>query len=150
MCIEVAIALAKSRNIKVLYIEQGPFNTTFFDDKGVNANISIRGRISSKNNNLSPQTKLEFNTKKYNRSPIYRGLDILLMTLFERTYFYPPDLKYSDLNSYRSKRSFIKTEYSNDEQIALLILQVPCLRIQSGTTQYQLKSDSWHQSIFPN
>ncbi|WP_299112305.1 hypothetical protein [uncultured Winogradskyella sp.] len=126
LCIEIAIALAKSKKIKVYYIEQGPFNTTFFDDEGVNANISIRSKRSSLNNSIKEVTsEIDSNTKKYNRSPIYRGLDIVLMSLFENSFVYPPDLKYSDLNSYRSKRSYSKLEHIKKEQRALLILQVP-------------------------
>jgi capsular polysaccharide export protein len=126
LCIEIAIALAKSKEIKVFYIEQGPFNTTFFDNEGVNANISIRTKENLVNHtNTDVATKSERSTKKYNRSPIYRGLDIVLMSLFENTFIYPPDLKYSDLNSYRSKRSYSKLDHIKKEQRALLILQVP-------------------------
>lgn len=126
LCMEIAIDLAKNKKIKVFYIEQGPFNTTFFDDKGVNANISIRTKSNLVNHTTTRLTsKPEGNTKKYSRSPIYRGLDIVLMTLFENTFIYPPDLKYSDLNSYRSKRSFSTIENNYKHPIALLILQVP-------------------------
>ncbi len=131
LCIEIAIAIAKQRNIKIYHIEQGPYNTTFFDDVGVNANLSIRNKSL---NHTNPQEvskteiNLKPNSKKYNRSPIYRGLDILFMKIFETTTIYPPDLKYTDLNSYRSKRSFTKVEHlsnTNKTSIALLILQVP-------------------------
>ncbi|MDN3492596.1 capsular polysaccharide export protein, LipB/KpsS family [Winogradskyella bathintestinalis] len=129
LCMEVGIALAKTKNIKIYYIEQGPFNTTFFDDKGVNANISLREKTKITLSNTDARNSLNINqeskTYKYNRSLIYRGLDMALMTLFENTAIYPPDLKYSDLNSYRKNRSYSETKHSDDEPYALLILQVP-------------------------
>lgn len=42
--IEVCIAVAKRRRIKIWYFEQGPFGTTIIDDKGVNANVSFAKR----------------------------------------------------------------------------------------------------------
>lgn len=131
LCIEVATAVAKHKNIKIYYIEQGPNNTTFFDDKGINANLSIRTesvyRIKSVQD-LKVDVNLNSSTKKYNRSPIYRGLDIIFMKIFEKTNIYPPDLKYTDLNSYRHKRSSSKIKLlnnSNKKPFILLILQVP-------------------------
>lgn len=125
LSIQIAVALAKQKNIQVYYIEQGPFSTTIFDDVGVNANLSIRHKLtdSIEINSLSDLTSIT-KSKKYLRSPIYRGFDILLMKLFERTTLYPPDLKFTDLNSYKSKRSKIEHINTNNK-IALLILQVP-------------------------
>ncbi|WP_179005529.1 capsular polysaccharide export protein, LipB/KpsS family [Winogradskyella forsetii] len=127
LCMEIAIALAKTKKIKVRYIEQGPFNTTFFDDKGVNANISIREKDNYQSTKINehPISDDKASNKIYSRSPIYRGIDMVLMTLFENTAFYPPDLKYTDLNSYRPKRSHPKIQHFYHEQMALLILQVP-------------------------
>jgi capsular polysaccharide export protein len=127
LCIEIAVALAKLQNIKCYFIEQGSFNTTFFDDVGVNANLSIR---NSRNNFETSNVEFDLHstTNKYKRSPIYRGIDILLMTLLEKTKLYPPDLKYTDLNSYRSKRSKSNQKNINiktNQHIILLILQVP-------------------------
>lgn len=130
LCVEIAIAVAKKYHIKIYYIEQGPFNTTFLDEKGVNANLSIREdfkHASTDYQSHTPSISLNFNTKKYHRLPIYRGLDILFMTLFEKTRLYPPDLKYTDLNSYKSKRMVAKIEHLNtlSQSVYLLILQVP-------------------------
>jgi capsular polysaccharide export protein len=131
LCIEIAVAIAKQKNIKVYYIEQGPFNTTFFDDVGVNANLSIRNQtdfdISTKSNAII-DIDLKPKSIKYNRSPIYRGLDMLLMGLFELNNLYPPDLKFTDLNSSRFKK--IKPKENEDlkklnHPILLLVLQVP-------------------------
>jgi capsular polysaccharide export protein len=131
LCIEIAIALAKQRKIKTYYIEQGPFNTTFFDDTGVNANLSIRNQTDFDVNSI-PNSIIDLDIKpksiKYRRSPIYRGLDMLLMRLFELHNLYPPDLKFTDLNSSRFKKNkpteneFLKK--SNHPNI-LLVLQVP-------------------------
>lgn len=127
LSIEIAVALAKLHDIKVYFIEQGSFNTTFFDAVGVNANMSIRTNLKI----LEPSGlnfDIRHSSKKYNRSPLYRGLDILLMWLFEGTILYPPDLKYTDLNSYRSKRSSVKNaniKMDTKQPMFLLILQVP-------------------------
>lgn len=43
---KVAIYLAKKYNVKIIYFEQGPFGTTMFDPKGVNANISFKPAFS--------------------------------------------------------------------------------------------------------
>ncbi|WP_296380993.1 hypothetical protein [Winogradskyella sp.] len=130
LCIEISVALAKLKKIKIYYIEQGPFNTTFFDDKGVNANLSFRDRIDTiKNLNEKSNAKTEIDTdsKKYNRSLIYRGFDMLLMKLFQQTALYPPDIKYTDVNSYRKYRNFDLNKLSTPkkDKTFLLILQVP-------------------------
>lgn len=130
LSIEIAIAIAKKKNIKVFYIEQGPFKTTFFDNIGVNANISIRQKTFSDNalEKENIETLSKSNIKSYRRSPFYRGIDILLMTFFEKTNIYPPDLKFTDVNSYQRKSlnktttNFLSKKHQN---IALLILQVP-------------------------
>lgn len=131
MCIEIAIAVAQQKNVKVFYIEQGPFNTTFFDDKGVNANLSIRnsaGFKSTKKNNSDLEIDLDYTSEKYNRSPIYRGLDMVFMKLFVDSNLYPPDLKYTDLNSSKFKTPKPKDNLAENEsnhKIILLALQVP-------------------------
>ncbi len=131
LCIEIALALAKQKNIKTYYIEQGPFNTTFFDNVGVNANLSIRNQTDFDTTiEMNPTIDIDLKSKsiKYNRSPVYRGLDMLLMSLFELNNLYPPDLKFTDLNSSRLKK--IKpTENEvlkkSNHPIILLVLQVP-------------------------
>jgi len=126
LCIEIAVEVAKQKKIKVFFIEQGPFKTTFFDDKGVNANLSIRKntelmRTITEHNNPNQQKAI-----KYNRSPIYRGLDILLMTLFENTVIYPPDLKFTDINSYRKKNSSKKSKIDiKNMNYILFPMQIP-------------------------
>ena len=125
MCVEIAVALARQKGVKVFYIEQGPFNTTFFDDQGVNANLSIRknssveNTIPSKSNDISKPVK-------YSRSPFYRGFDILFMKLFEKTKLYPPDLKYTDINTYRKRTSRPKPLFDiKNLDYVLFALQIP-------------------------
>ena len=43
----VVIYLAKKHGVKIIYFEQGPFNTTMLDTKGVNANISFKPTFKS-------------------------------------------------------------------------------------------------------
>lgn len=103
LLIEIAKKMASEFNINVYFIEQGPFGTTIFDIKGVNANNSIRDLVIDLNVNLKENEIKdidEFINKpkqnEYNRSPIYRILDLILVKLIEKSVFYPPDLKYTD------------------------------------------------------
>lgn len=41
---ECMIYIAKKKNIKIIFFEQGPFNKTIFDKRGVNANISFQNK----------------------------------------------------------------------------------------------------------
>ncbi|NRD24568.1 hypothetical protein HNV10_15040 [Winogradskyella litoriviva] len=130
LCVEIAVAVAKKHNIKVYYIEQGPVNTTFFDDEGANANLSIRNKSALKvQNNAKKYNDKPLNSfaKKYNRSPFYRGMDVLFSILFEKTTICPPDIKFTDVVqrlTKRNKNSAIAFE-NTSQPIALLVLQVP-------------------------
>jgi len=124
LCVEIAIAVAKQKGIKCYYIEQGPFDTTFFDEQGVNANLSKRQLSTNSNHHQNIKNQETVVTKKYLRSPIYRGFDILLMKLFENTYLYPPDLKFTDLNTYKSKSKKSQTKLDQGK-FALFAMQVP-------------------------
>lgn len=129
---EIARKFAQQNNISTYYIEQGPYQTTFFDQKGVNANASVRFFNSSDETNLVE--KKEFiqyfvqrkKNQKYNRSPIYRGIDYLLEALLNKTPFLPPDLKidYSIFGK-RKVNSISSSETSTYQQTFLLICQVP-------------------------
>lgn len=129
LCVEIAIAVAKTYTIKIYYIEQGPFGTTFFDSEGVNANLSIRNSEIFQPKNTK-KTKFEIdinnNQKSYKRSPVYRGFDMLFKLLFENTKIYPPDLRFTDLNTFNTQKKDIpKTNLPADIPVFLLILQVP-------------------------
>ncbi|BAO76640.1 hypothetical protein [Winogradskyella sp. PG-2] len=130
MSIEIAVALAKQNDIKVYFIEQGPFNTTFFDESGVNANLSIRklNELGTSKTYSDSGFDLNHNTTKYKRSPIYRGFDMLLIALFKRSKFYPPDLKFADINTSTLKTTKATNpliNYNTNHKIVLLVLQVP-------------------------
>lgn len=127
MPFEIAIALAKQKNISIYYLEQGPFNTTFFDDQGVNANLSIRDTFNCDTQYNSADEKNEFKVlEKYNRFLFYRGFDMLFKTLFESTRLYPPDIKKTDLNSFnKPKRHIVNANVLELKNTVLVILQVP-------------------------
>lgn len=129
LSIEVAIAIANQRGIKIYYLEQGPFKTTFFDNEGVNANHSVRknlDNILSDKTKITPHRALDQSRVKYTRSPIYRGIDIILMELFQKNKCYPPDLKFNDLNSFKKhKQNSINTKNIDYTNSFLLVLQVP-------------------------
>lgn len=135
--VEIARRLAEQYHIKTFFIEQGPFKTTIFDEKGVNANHSIRGFQPAHNQNIptkkwkkpgstSPQPK------KYSRSPFYRGMDYALEFLLQKTPVYPPDLKMNQ--ALFSRFTFSDAVQKNIEflpkkthakSIFLLVCQVP-------------------------
>lgn len=126
LCAEIAVAMAKQKGITVYFIEQGPFNTTFFDNNGSNANMSIRRGVEVISQSECELQNTTTTSNKYFRSPIYRGIDIALMTILERTKLYPPDLKYTDINTYkrRIERSTAKTEIIPSNHL-LFAMQVP-------------------------
>ncbi|EDP71786.1 hypothetical protein FBALC1_04842 [Flavobacteriales bacterium ALC-1] len=130
LSIEIAIALAKKNNIKIYYIEQGPFNTTFFDNEGVNANLSIRKKYNSEvfDSLVNTETQPYTISKKYKRLPLYRGMDFLFAKLFEKTSIYPPDLKYTDIAHYNASKAYNASNKNIKhfkKPFALLVLQVP-------------------------
>ncbi len=131
LSIETSIALAKKFNIKTYYIEQGPFNSTFFNNTGVNANARFEVSLDTKNISSIEKKVITFITKpeskKYRRSFIYRGIDYLLSKMFERTFIFPPDLKGIDtfptLFKSTKKAGIVKSD--KEKNTFLFILQVP-------------------------
>ncbi|OBQ55553.1 hypothetical protein JJL45_07255 [Tamlana sp. s12] len=130
LIIETCVAVAKKLEIKIFYVEQGPFNTTFFNDVGANANAvisethtkasfsEIKQEVDKLISSVAP--------KKQKRSFIYRGFDFIFSILFEKTKLYPPDLKHTDTFPILFKRK--KEEHviiNPNNNIILLILQVP-------------------------
>lgn len=136
LLIDITKKIAKQLNIKTYYIEQGPFNTTFFDLKGVNANASIKS-FHIKDDTLTEQQQKAIysfinrpKALKYNRSIFYRGTDLVLKYLFSKSFLYPPDLKYTDtfpkLRVTKNLKTYTDLELENkDTKLFLLILQVP-------------------------
>ncbi|MGO2102538.1 MAG: capsular polysaccharide export protein, LipB/KpsS family [Psychroflexus halocasei] len=128
LAIKIAVLIAKKRNIPCHFIEIGPFGTTIFDAKGVNANASINNKslISRlpKSQFKDPKevfNQIKINDKKYKRSPIYRGIDYALGALFNSTKIYPPDLKYQH-STFNGEKKSIKSPLKENK--FLLIGQV--------------------------
>lgn len=128
LAIKIAVHLAKKRNIPIYFIEIGPFATTIFDAKGVNANASINDKnlISKLPKSLFQNPKevlghAKINDQKYKRSIIYRGLDYVLGYLFNSTKIYPPDLKYQH-STFNGEKKSIKAPLKKNK--FLLIGQV--------------------------
>ncbi|MDR6301202.1 capsular polysaccharide export protein, LipB/KpsS family [Mesonia maritima] len=134
--VEIAKILAQRNNIPTYYIEQGPYHTTFFDKKGVNANASIRGFKIYNKEDLKEKEKFVASfmnrdkNEKYARSPFYRGIDYVVEFLFKHTFILPPDLKIDNpVLNFHSKKLRSKCIHSTDKKIEkyvfLLICQVP-------------------------
>lgn len=131
---EIVKQMAESLHIKTYYLEQGPFNTTILDKKGVNANLSIRGylpkaNISEKEEQQAYTALSTQKNVKYFRNPIYRGLDYIIEFFIRNTSIYPPDLKidFSILNKQNTDlecKLFIAKEHT-DKNIFLFACQVP-------------------------
>lgn len=115
-------SIAEKNRIKILYFEQGPFNTTIIDSKGVNANCSFR--YVNSENKLS-RNKAKVSQIKYNRCRIYRGLDLILQFLLNALNLYPIDL----VEKWKYDKSIIlessKFKTKELKEYILIILQVP-------------------------
>lgn len=131
---EIAKQMTERLHIKTYHLEQGPFNTTIFDKKGVNANLSVRGytpktSISKSEEQQAYKTLHTQRNKKYFRSPVYRGLDYIIEFFIMNTSIYPPDLKidFSILNKQKSDLNFKRfiTKEHTDKNIFLFACQVP-------------------------
>lgn len=136
LSIETCMALAKKHKIKIYFIENGPFNTTIFDSRGVNANATIRNFEIKEKILITVEQKRAINDfiekpkfPKYKRSPVYRGMDFVLEFLFAKSFIYPPDLIYTDIVSSRFFSKIHNKDYSihldKKTKTYLLILQVP-------------------------
>ncbi|WP_298555154.1 hypothetical protein [uncultured Algibacter sp.] len=137
LAIEVTKTLAKKNNSKIYYIEQGPFGTTVFDKKGVNANASIKDFVINKNEktiDTSQQTLItsfinRTKPEKYKRSGFYRACDYSLNLLFKSTIVFPPDLMYTDTfqfpKKYKKEASLLEKSKTYSQPVFFLILQVP-------------------------
>lgn len=131
LAIETTKKLAKIYGCKTYFIEQGPFNSTFFNTHGVNANVLVEDVSTHKNDEEIKAFLEDYLTlkglKKYYRSPILRGIDFLFQTLFQNTFVYPPDLKYIDtFPKYRKvKHKILIEQPKSPKKNFLLILQVP-------------------------
>ena len=127
--IEVFSKLAKKYNVKTYYFEQGPFNTTIFDDVGVNAKSSFKNKnnyiskISIEEKETVLKNFLSNKRKKYIRNKLYRLIDYILQYLLNRINLFPRDLLIQRKNK---KTSFpFHQPNNNNSNYFLLILQVP-------------------------
>ncbi|SEG65957.1 hypothetical protein [Vibrio hangzhouensis] len=149
----VIIFLAKKYNVKIIYFEQGPFDTTMLDLKGVNCNISF----SPSFNRLTQSEKQELekyrNNYQNNKVEKYwktdeKNLSIRFNTYLTFLLMYPPkflskllpvDLQIGlDFKSalrekirgkikkeFRSKDIIKSEQVSLDDDYIVLFLQVP-------------------------
>lgn len=140
LVIEIMNHFAKFYKVNVLYFEQGPFKTTIFDNKGVNANASIRD-VKLDDSELNFSEKLEKinnffdrpKSKNYRRIPFYRGVDYIVQLILSNTSFFPIDLKNGkikvvDKDFYSlvlDKKINLKIIEKNEKSNILLVLQVP-------------------------
>lgn len=130
LSVEVCVAVAKKFNIKVYYLEQGPFNTTIFDNKGVNANLNFRSHFEQLELKSKEAISLKWihnSNNKYKRSPFYRLFDFFIETLKGKQASFPPDLIQTDVTNLRNKLTKQKKPRIKFEgkKVFLLIFQVP-------------------------
>tara|TARA_B100000989_G_scaffold278780_1_gene240862 strand:+ start:3720 stop:4973 length:1254 start_codon:yes stop_codon:yes gene_type:complete len=120
--------IGQKLNCKLFFFEQGPFNTTILDPKGVNANCSFRD-LDKDSYVYSGKYSLEKKVN-YKRNLIYRFLDYLY-DFFFLSAFIPIFSENNIQKAYRAfftrqiikKFKFIKYDYK--KKFILLILQVP-------------------------
>ncbi len=112
--------VAKSLDIKVVYFEQGPLNTTILDEKGVNANCSFRFNDHVSDDSSAFDKAKSVKVKKWSGYKKYRYLDILYGFLpfknsIELSKYKLPDIR-------KKNKRFPQSKGFN---YCLLILQVP-------------------------
>lgn len=131
LAIESAIVVAKKLNIKILYLEKGPFNTTIVDKQGVNANASIKSYLKTNRLTAKLNTNIDWiqqKSKNYLRSPLYRLIDIIFDVFFKHSSYYPPDLVNADVNRLKIRHKYLnngRLNIQNNKLKYLLIFQIP-------------------------
>lgn len=128
LAIECCLAVCKVNKVKTYCIEQGPFDTTIFDKKGVNAFSSLIEAYKKQSHIQVKNYKAFINRppdKKYTRNPIYRGIDYIIDVLLNNTPIYPPDLKNHDKLFTISKKVYHNHDKLKSKPIFFLPLQVP-------------------------
>ena len=146
---QVLIFLAKKYNVPIVYFEQGPYGTTTFDDKGVNANSSFEttlyrlSEVQEKRLHARIQRYKEGSTTNYWKT-VNRPIGDRLFEWLTLLYLYPPiplrkvlpkDLQ-EGLSFTGFLRSFLMWPNKNTikdisaldklpEKFILLVLQVP-------------------------
>ncbi|MEG6585031.1 capsular polysaccharide export protein, LipB/KpsS family [Dendrosporobacter sp. 1207_IL3150] len=139
MFVEIAILIAQRYNVKIFYFEQGPYDTTIIDEKGVNANSSFRNYLIKNEideNKLEKFITREKSPKFYKNEYTYYALKIL-----DLMYLSPPlknifpielvaessfiNLAIRNLKRILSLKNKIKSKLEVPKKSILLILQVP-------------------------
>lgn len=160
MSIEIFDFFGKKYNVKTYYFEQGPFGTTIWDNKGVNANASIRGLKLEKNNNDTCKEDIEGKVRgfmkrersvKYNRNLLYRVLDICYQKVFRKVGLFPLDTSI-DINIDRNSTSYdnLSVGIQNEKKHFLLVLQVPIDVNMTNHSPFFKNHFSIVKSIFDN
>jgi len=146
---QVLIFLAKKYNVPIVYFEQGPFGTTTFDEKGVNANSSFEttlyrlSEVQEKRLNARIQRYKNGNTENYWKT-VNRPIGDRFFDWLTLLYLYPPiplrKLLPKDLQEGASFTGFLQSLLMRPnmhtiedvaaldklpEKFILLILQVP-------------------------
>lgn len=147
---EIVIYLAKKYSVKIIYFEQGPFNTVMFDSVGCNADIAFNPSFRElTDSELSALNKIKENIisakiEKYwvnsKRNPFERGLSLLTFLAMYPGWLHhltPPELQlgesfsesmFSVLSSKLRffKKPYSKLEYSSSgKEYITLFLQIP-------------------------
>lgn len=110
---------AKKFGIKVLFFEQGPYNTTILDAKGVNANCSFRGNSFVSLDNTAFKSVSTSKVEKWKGNKKYRLFDIAYQKLIGDPVL--GDYKIRGTREIEIERKNITPE----RKYILLVLQVP-------------------------
>lgn len=130
LAVEAFVAVCKVQKIKVYFLELGPYNTTFFDEYGVNANASVLKQYEKQQTKPFKQKGINHRTKKgtYLRNPILRSLDYIFELVFDGLGVYPPDmLRVVQLAKFGSQKGNQNAtiQIESDPPVFLLVMQDP-------------------------
>lgn len=121
-----AIVVANKLNIKKLFFEQGPYNTTIIDNLGVNCNFSFRKNFPVFRKNNQAYFDFQSKNKKFKRNKIYRLSDYIF-SAFLPLFLFPEStdsvLKIFKNLTLKNNKNAENTE--KNKPYILLILQVP-------------------------
>lgn len=125
LAVEVFIAVCKVHKIKLYFLELGPYNTTFFDEYGVNANASVLKQYEKQQ--TKSFIKKGVNRRKkigtYLRNPILRTLDYICELIFDGLGVYPPDmLRIAKLAKFRPQKNNRNTTVQTENKVPVFLL----------------------------
>lgn len=131
LAVEAFVAVCKHHRVKIYFMELGPYNTTFFDENGVNANASVLKIYDNQKllkGNNPKELKLRPKKDTYSRNPVLRALDYSSEILCNFIGVYPPDMmRIAKLAKFgiTSKRSHHQPPTEHTKAMFLLALQDP-------------------------